>query len=220
MEIDSDTLTSSLPQKKKKNHVWFTLQCFRYAFYVGEFYHNSVAAVVLLKFIFFHFTFQNFQYRRDKDVCKENTVHKTHKARKYTSNTRFFVQAQMHFRDLSNAQITQTDEMTESEQMQSNMRRKMLREKLYDGVRICVCVCVHVPAICKEELEVSHVDLPQRHTVALRQRQSDSVHAVIQCPKHTQTKRRKIMTRFQRNEAERAATATHVQMWYEEMQTK
>ena len=54
-------------------------------------------------------------------------------------------------------------------------------------VSVCVCVCVLVPAICKEELEVSHVDLPQRNTVALRQRQSDSVHAVIQRPEHIRT---------------------------------
>lgn len=81
--------------------------------------------------------------------------------------------------------------MTESEQTEmSDMSWKLLRERLCDGVHICVCyvcVCVHVPAICKEELEVSHVDLPQRNTVALCQRQSDSVHAVIQCPKHTRT---------------------------------
>lgn len=51
---------------------------------------------------------------------------------------------------------------------------------------VFVFVCVHIPAICKEELKVSHVDLPQRNTVALSQRQSDSVHTVIQCPKHTQ----------------------------------
>lgn len=55
-------------------------------------------------------------------------------------------------------------------------------ETWYDGV--CMCECVHVPAICKEELEVSHVDLPQRNTVALCQRQGDSVHAVIQRPEH------------------------------------
>lgn len=52
-------------------------------------------------------------------------------------------------------------------------------------LRESVCVCVHVPAICKEELQVSHVDLPQRNIVALSQRQSYSVHSVVQCPKHT-----------------------------------
>lgn len=46
-------------------------------------------------------------------------------------------------------------------------------------------VCVHVPAIGKEELQVSHVDLPQRNIVALGQRESNSVHSIIQCPKHT-----------------------------------
>lgn len=49
-------------------------------------------------------------------------------------------------------------------------------------------MCVCIPAICKEELEVGHVDLPQRNTVALSQRQSDSVNTIIQCPKHTGTK--------------------------------
>lgn len=41
--------------------------------------------------------------------------------------------------------------------------------------------CV-LPAICEEKLQVSHVDLPQRNAVTLCQRQSDSVHAVIQSP--------------------------------------
>lgn len=40
-------------------------------------------------------------------------------------------------------------------------------------------VFVHVPAIGEEELQMSHVDLPQRNAVALRQRQSDFIHAVI-----------------------------------------
>lgn len=83
---------------------------------------------------------------------------------------------------------------------------------------MCVCVCVraHLPAICKEELEVSHVDLPQRNTVALSQRQSDSVHAVIQCPKHTdaQAEWRKMMIRFHSIEAETTLTPTHMHMWY------
>lgn len=43
-------------------------------------------------------------------------------------------------------------------------------------------VFVHVPAIGEEELQMSHVDLPQRNAVALRQRQSDFIHAVIQGP--------------------------------------
>lgn len=60
----------------------------------------------------------------------------------------------------------------------------MLRERLR---HVHICVFVHIPAICKEELEVSHVDLPQRNTVALRQRQSNFVHTVIQCPKHKWT---------------------------------
>lgn len=71
-------------------------------------------------------------------------------------------------------------------------------------------VCVCVPAICEQELEVRHVDIPQRNTVALCQRQSDPVHTVIQCPKHTQAKRRKIMMRFHRTEEKTAITPTHM----------
>lgn len=82
---------------------------------------------------------------------------------------------------------------------------------------ICVfaCVCAHVPAICKEELQVSHVDLPQGNTVALCQRQRDSVHAVIQCPKHMYTHKqrgRKRMIKFHLIKAERAITPTHMHM--------
>lgn len=50
---------------------------------------------------------------------------------------------------------------------------------------------VHVPAISEEELQMSHVDLPQRNAVALCQRQSYFVHAVIQCPAETDTKKKK-----------------------------
>lgn len=50
-------------------------------------------------------------------------------------------------------------------------------------------VFVHVPAISEEELQMSHVDLPQRNAVALCQRQSYFVHAVIQCPAETDTKK-------------------------------
>lgn len=89
---------------------------------------------------------------------------------------------------------------------------------LYERLCEDVCVCVHVPAICKEELEVSHVDLPQRNTVALSQRQSDSVHVVLQRPKHVE--RRKIMIRFHHIEAERAIAPTHMHKWYKKMQTK
>lgn len=80
-----------------------------------------------------------------------------------------------------------------------------------------VYVCT-VPAICKEELQVSHVDLPQRNTVALGQRQSNSVHAVIQRPTHTQTNADggKIMIRFHRTEAKRASTPAKMHMWYEQ----
>lgn len=41
------------------------------------------------------------------------------------------------------------------------------KETLYEVIRMCVCVTV--PAICEEKLEVSHVHLPQRHAVALCQ---------------------------------------------------
>lgn len=54
------------------------------------------------------------------------------------------------------------------------------KETLYEVIRMCVCVTV--PAICEEKLEVSHVHLPQRHAVALCQWHSNFVHVVIQSP--------------------------------------
>lgn len=53
-------------------------------------------------------------------------------------------------------------------------------------------VFVHVPAIREEELQMSHVDLPQRNAVAPGQRQSDSVHALIQGPAETHTEKTKL----------------------------
>lgn len=44
---------------------------------------------------------------------------------------------------------------------------------------------VRVPAVGEQELQMSHVDLPQRNAVALRQRQGDFIHAVIQGPAQT-----------------------------------
>lgn len=62
-----------------------------------------------------------------------------------------------------------------------------MKNTIRANVLVCVCMCV--PAVCKEELEVSHVDLPQWNIVALRQRQGDSVHTVIQSSKHRHTSR-------------------------------
>lgn len=55
---------------------------------------------------------------------------------------------------------------------------KMAEEEPIITAFICP-VFVRVPAISEEELQMSHVDLPQRNAVALRQRQGDFIHAVI-----------------------------------------
>lgn len=53
---------------------------------------------------------------------------------------------------------------------------------------------VRVPAVGEQELQMSHVDLPQRNAVALRQRQSNFIHAVIQGPAQTDRKRNQPLT--------------------------